>query len=241
MPSAPNTGSSDAASGRGGPSSSPRPALTRDARAVTSARTSERKAGQAPEHDAAQRVAPGTHPRPSRQAAVDVRLSRDGACPRSSRRHPLGTTNGNAPWPDPLRPVHRHDVGVCELTTGGRSHPSLLQRGSGRTRRCSTPSAPRRALRHSGPSLRDRSQQAIAKAEAVRGNAARLVITPTLCLCKRRDRRGLAARMLLVHCERLRRWRGDTRSSRDADVRPRPRPSIGSRQRTQWRRGGTCR
>jgi hypothetical protein len=40
--------------------------------------------------------------------------------------------------------------------------------------------------------------QAIAKAEAVRGNAARLVSTPTRCLCKRRDRRSLAARMLLV-------------------------------------------
>jgi len=43
---------------------------------------------------------------------------------------------------------------------------------------------------------RECSSQAIAKAEAVRGNAARLVKTPTLCLCKRPDRRGPAARVL---------------------------------------------
>jgi hypothetical protein len=46
-------------------------------------------------------------------------------------------------------------------------------------------------------------RQAIAKAEAVTGNAARLVSTPTLCLCKRRDRRALAAWMLLVRRGRL--------------------------------------
>jgi hypothetical protein len=31
------------------------------------------------------------------------------------------TTSGSATWPDPLRPVHRHDVGVCELPIGGSS------------------------------------------------------------------------------------------------------------------------
>jgi hypothetical protein len=46
-------------------------------------------------------------------------------------------------------------------------------------------------------------KQAIAKAEAVRGNAARLASAPTLCLCKRPDTRGLAARMLLVQGRRL--------------------------------------
>ena len=55
--------------------------------------------------------------------------------------------------------------------------------------------------------VRDARNQAIATAEPVRGNGPRPVRTPTLCLCKRRDRRGLAARMLIVHCERLRRWR----------------------------------
>ena len=39
---------------------------------------------------------------------------------------------------------------------------------------------------------RECRKQAIAKAEAARGNAARLVITPMLCLCERRDRRDLA-------------------------------------------------
>jgi hypothetical protein len=54
--------------------------------------------------------------------------------------------------------------------------------------------------------------QAIAKAGAVRGNAARLVRAPVLCLCKRRNRRGLAARMLLVLCEREPRIRHGARS-----------------------------
>jgi hypothetical protein len=46
------------------------------------------------------------------------------------------------------------------------------------------------------------SCHAIAKAEAVTGNAARLVRASTLCLCKGRERRDLAARMLLVLRER---------------------------------------
>ena len=46
--------------------------------------------------------------------------------------------------------------------------------------------------------LSDARIQAIAKAETVRGNAARLLSTPALCLCERRDRRSLVARMLLV-------------------------------------------
>jgi hypothetical protein len=40
--------------------------------------------------------------------------------------------------------------------------------------------------------------QAIAKAEAVRGNAARLVRAPMLCLCKPPGQWALAARMLFV-------------------------------------------
>jgi hypothetical protein len=57
-------------------------------------------------------------------------------------------------------------------------------------------SAQIRALRLSGPSRRDRSQQAIARADAVTGNAARLVGAPTLCLCKAQERRP--TRILLV-------------------------------------------
>jgi hypothetical protein len=33
----------------------------------------------------------------------------------------LWTTNGSATWPDPLRPVHRHEVGARELPIGGSS------------------------------------------------------------------------------------------------------------------------
>ena len=50
-------------------------------------------------------------------------------------------------------------------------------------------------------------RQAIARAEAMRGNAARPVSAPTLCLCTSRARRGLAARMLLVRSQ-SRRERG---------------------------------
>ena len=60
----------------------------------------------------------------------------------------------------------------------------------------------RRSLRHSGASRRDRSQQAIAKVEAVRGNAARLAGTPTPCLCKRPRQDGVAARILFVRTRR---------------------------------------
>jgi hypothetical protein len=55
-----------------------------------------------------------------------------------------------------------------------------------------------RAKRYSDSQSPDYSWQAIAKAEAVTGNAARLVRAPTLCLCKAPERRDLAARMLLV-------------------------------------------
>ena len=71
----------------------------------------------------------------------------------------------------------------------------------------------------------------IAKAEAVRGNAARLLGTPTLCLCKRRDRRSLVARMLLVDGHGVRRWAAEfVAGSRRvtatlAPRRPRARPS----------------
>ena len=74
-------------------------------------------------------------------------------------------------------------------------------------------------------------KQAIAKAEAVRGNAARLLGTPTLCLCKRRDRRSLVARMLLVDGHGVRRWAAEfVAGSRRvtatlAPRRPRARPS----------------
>jgi hypothetical protein len=73
--------------------------------------------------------------------------------------------------------------------------------------------------------------QAIAKAGAVRGNAARLLGTPTLCLCKRRDRRSLVARMLLVDGHGVRRWAAEfVAGSRRvtatmAPRRPRARPS----------------
>ena len=39
----------------------------------------------------------------------------------------------------------------------------------------------------------------MAPSEIVSKNGAGLVRVPTLCLCKRRHRSGLAARMLLVH------------------------------------------
>src|SRR4051794_29457632 len=41
--------------------------------------------------------------------------------------------------------------------------------------------------------------QAIAKAEAMRGSAARPVSAPMLCLCKSRGQERLATRMLFVH------------------------------------------
>jgi hypothetical protein len=47
-----------------------------------------------------------------------------GRCSRARPHTPelsQGTTNGSATWPDPLHPVHRHDVGVCELTMRGSS------------------------------------------------------------------------------------------------------------------------
>src|SRR5215207_2582344 len=82
-----------------------------------------------------------------------------------------------------------------------------------------------------GPGRPDASYQAIAKAVAVRGNAARLLGTPTLCLCKRRDRRSLVARMLLVDGHGVRRWAAEfVAGSRRvtatmAPRRPRARPS----------------
>jgi hypothetical protein len=39
-------------------------------------------------------------------ASPGSRASREADC-----KVPLGTTNGSATWPDPLRPVHTHDVG----------------------------------------------------------------------------------------------------------------------------------
>jgi hypothetical protein len=83
-------------------------------------------------------------------------------------------------------------------------------------------------LRRAG---RECPKQAIAKAGAVRGNAARLLGTPTLCLCKRRDRRSLVARMLLVDGHGVRRWAAEfVAGSRRvtatmAPRRPRARPS----------------
>ena len=37
---------------------------------------------------------------------------------KSSVRQPESTTNQTATWPGPLRPVHRHDAGACELPIG---------------------------------------------------------------------------------------------------------------------------
>src|SRR5215216_6116520 len=88
-----------------------------------------------------------------------------------------------------------------------------------------------RALQHSGIAFTEWRNQAIAKAGAVRGNAARLLGAPTLCLCKRRDRRSLVARMLLVDGHGVRRWAAEfVAGSRRvtatmAPRRPRARPS----------------
>jgi hypothetical protein len=97
------------------------------------------------------------------------------------------------------------------------------------------------------PECRD---QAIAKAEAVTGNAARLVSTPTLCLRIRRDRRALAAWMLLVRRGRLLSAGGDARRSRETGCAPteagaaaeraaetRSRPLVTT---VRWSRGTAC-
>jgi hypothetical protein len=59
---------------------------------------------------------PLEHPPPAR-----LQLATPSEHPRSGPRRPLRTTNGSATWPDPLRPVHRHDVGACKLAIGGSS------------------------------------------------------------------------------------------------------------------------
>ena len=52
----------------------------------------------------------------------------------------------------------------------------------------------------------------------MRGNPARLVRAPVLCLCKRRNRRGLAARMLLVRSGSGRTHDGDVSLARGATL-----------------------
>jgi hypothetical protein len=84
-------------------------------------------------------------------------------------------------------------------------------------------SAPFRAKQHSWPAPAECRVQAIAKAEAVRGNAARLVGTPTLCLCKTPRQDGLAARILFVPwraCRRRGPRRVAARRSRSARYVP---------------------
>jgi hypothetical protein len=53
-------------------------------------------------------------------------------------------------------------------------------------------------MQHSAARVAGCSWQAIAKAEAVRGNAARLAGTPTPCLCKMSRQDGVAAPILFV-------------------------------------------
>jgi hypothetical protein len=105
----------------------------------------------------------------------------------------------------------------------------------------------------SGAAGFSRQPKAIAKAEAVRGNAARLASTPTLCLCKRPDTRGLAARMLLVRSESLAEAEADScipkegkSAARDL-TRPRSARlarvggTVRRRVRRLWRRPGVSR
>ena len=121
---------------------------------------------------------------------------------------------------------------VCSQPAHGRR---AIEMDESEQRRCEPRSASTaaqiRALQHSGIAFTEWRNQAIAKAGAVRGNAARLLGTPTLCLCKRRDRRSLVARMLLVDGHGVRRWAAEfVAGSRRvtatmAPRRPRARPS----------------
>jgi hypothetical protein len=70
--------------------------------------------------------------------------------------------------------------------------------------------------------LRDDRCQAIAKAETVRGNAARLGRSVHLCLCKTPGQDRLAALLLLVPSGRLRHAGRDTRLSRKGVARDEP-------------------
>ena len=79
---------------------------------------------------------------------------------------------------------------------------------------------------------RRRSLQAIAKAEAVTGNAARLVGAPTLCLCQAPGEEGPGgADLLLVPSER------EPHACRDA-CRSEPVAPAGLRRRRQWASSG---
>ena len=54
------------------------------------------------------------------------------------------TTNRSATWSDPLRPVHRQDVGACELPMGGSSNTVAvaMRQGEQRPRRAGGPLLP---------------------------------------------------------------------------------------------------
>jgi hypothetical protein len=64
-----------------------------------------------------------------------------------------------------------------------------MQRERPRTRCCLS------RAKQSAAEVRSAADRRLSKRRPVRGNAAGLVSKPTLCLCKRRDRRSLAARM----------------------------------------------
>ena len=107
---------------------------------------------------------------------------------------PTGRITRQRPWrpPPPMR-TENSNAGV-------RSPPRGVgtARGGGCSASTRDSKARRRAMFSRTRWLFTGQPQAIAKAETVRGNAARLLSTPALCLCERRDRRSLVARMLLV-------------------------------------------